>query len=142
MMIQHNETAVITDEKTTPSPGLIDIVIGLAYALREQLHDLLQLATLETRQSINCVLTMAVIAIVMAILLVSAWLALIGAALMALISIGLAPAIAMLILSAANILLAALGWVSIQRRGRALGWPATLRALKPRRSPDREDAAA
>ncbi len=140
MTIQHDESPVVSDEKTTPSPGLIDNMIGLTYALREQLHDLLQLAVLETRQSISSVLMMAVIAIIMAILLVSAWLALIGAVIIVLISIGLAPAVAMLILSAANILLAAIGWVLIQRRGRSLGWPATLRTLKPRKSPDREGA--
>jgi hypothetical protein len=113
------------------APGVIDGVIVLTRELRELLHDQLELAVLETRLCLDGVIRMVVIAVVTAVLLVSTWLALIGAGLLALIGIGLTPAIALALLAAANLLLALCGWFLIRHTGSNLGWPATLRLLKP-----------
>jgi hypothetical protein len=123
-----------TNDSAAPSSDMARSVIGLTHELRDLAHDQLQLATLETRLTVTSVLTMSVIAIVMAVLLVSAWLALAGAALFGLINLGLAPSIAMLWLVPANLLLTYICWIMIQRRSERLGWPATLRSLKARQS--------
>jgi hypothetical protein len=133
------QTAPMEPNNTiTPSSGLAQGVIGLTHELRDLAHDQLELATLETRLTVNSVLTMAVIAIVMAVLFVSAWLALAGAALLGLIDLGLAPSVAMLVLVPANLLLTYVGWIMIRRRSEKLGWPATLRSLGAPR-PDGEN---
>jgi hypothetical protein len=111
---------------------VIDGVIVLTQELRELLHDQLELVVLETRLCLDGVIRMVVIAIVTAVLLASSWLALIGAGLLVLIGIGLAPAPALALLAAANLLLALCGWLLVRHTGSNLGWPATLRLLKPR----------
>jgi hypothetical protein len=110
---------------------VIEVVLALSHELRGLVHDQLQLAALETRLLLRNVLTMVVIAIFSAIVLVSAWLALIGAAIFGLISIGIAPIGAMLLAAAANLLLALACWMLIRCRSNRLGWPATLRTLAP-----------
>jgi len=110
----------------------------LAHELRALALDHIELATLETRLSVRTLLQMAVIAIITAIVLVSAWLALVGSAALGLIAIGLSPAIAMLLLAAANLLLALAGWLRIRYVSQWLGWPATQRALKSASGAERE----
>ena len=135
--VQDSPPGMTTDPPAS-SPGLTDDVIRLSNELRELAHDQLELAILETRLCVNSVLTMAIIAIVTAVLLVSTWLALVGAAILGLVSIGLAPTIAMLVLAAANLVLTLLGWLMLRRKSGSLGWPATLRTLKPRPTAARE----
>jgi hypothetical protein len=83
---------------------------------------------------------MAIVAIVTAIVLVSAWLALVGSMVLGLIGIGLVPAVAMLLLATANVLLAVAGWLWIRRGALSLGWPATLRLIKPPPAAERKGA--
>lgn len=103
----------------------------LTQELRALAHDHIELATLETRLAFLSALKMAIVAIVSAIALVGVWLALMGAAALALISLGLAPVLAMLLVAAANLLLAFVGWLYVRKKSRSLGWPATQRAIKP-----------
>lgn len=133
---------VMTSAPPASSPGLTEDVIRLSNELRELAHDQLELATLETRLYVNNVLTMAIIAIVTAVLLVSTWLAVVGAAVLGLVSVGLAPTVAMLLIAAANLVLTLLGWFMLRRKSGGLGWPATLRTLKPRATPAREDVSS
>lgn len=119
-----------TDE--LPAPGLIAVLVELSYELRALARDHLELVALETRLLLRKVLTMAVIAIFGALILSSAWLALIAAAGIALIGAGIAPAVAMLLLAAANLLVAFGCWMLIRRQSNRLGWPATGRALASR----------
>jgi hypothetical protein len=111
------------------APDLVEETFRLAQAVRAIAHDHVQLAVLETRHSINALLTMAAVAIAMAVLIVSAWLALLGAAVLALNSLGLSPALALLALATGNLLLLPVGYLVIRHKGTALGWPASLRAL-------------
>lgn len=103
----------------------------LFHELRELAHDHLALATLEARLSVTTLLRMVVIAIGTALVLVSAWLGLIGAAALALIGSGLAPVAAMLLVAMVNLLLAVAGWLLTRHISRWLGWPATLRSIRP-----------
>lgn len=132
MELKQDSPPVMTTAPPASSPGLTEEVVRLSNEVRELVHDQIELATLETRLVVSTVLSMAVIAIVSAVLLVSTWLALVGAGLLALVSIGLAPTFAMLLMAAANLILALLGWMMLRRRNATLGWPATLRMLKPR----------
>lgn len=121
----------MASDTTSPSPGALHAdMTRLVSEFRELAHDHLELATLETRLSVITVVRMAIIAIVTALVLVSAWLALVGAAVLGLISIGVAPALAMLVLAAANLLVGFVGWLRIRRLSNWLGWPATRRAIK------------
>ncbi|MCP1676944.1 hypothetical protein J2T57_004118 [Natronocella acetinitrilica] len=124
------------------SPESLNESIGrVTHELRELAHDYLELAVLETRLSFRSALTMVITAIVVAFVLAGAWMALMGSAVLALISIGLAPAFAMLVLAAANLLLALLGWLLIRHKSRSLGWPATQRALKPQPPVERTEVS-
>jgi hypothetical protein len=130
----------MASDTASPSPGLLDESLRVAHALRDLAHDYLDLAALETRLSVNTALTMAIIAIVTAVVLASAWMALVGSAALGLIGTGLAPPFAMLLLAGANLLLAFVGWLAIRRKSRSLGWPATQRAIKPRPLAERQGA--
>ena len=119
-------------DTASPSPErLATDMIRLAHELRALAHDHLELAALETRLSVITALRMAIVAAATAIVLVSAWLALVGSAALGLIGLGLAPAFAILLLAAANLLLAFVGWLFIRHMSRSLGWPATQRAIEP-----------
>ncbi len=121
----------VSDEAPSSPESLNESIGRVTCELRELAHDYLELAALETRLSVRTALTMAMTAIVVAFVLAGAWMALVGSAALALISIGLEPAFAMLLLAAANLLLALVGWLLIRHKSRSLGWPATQRALKP-----------
>lgn len=122
----------VASETASLSPGLRDANLsGFLQELRGLAHDHLELAMLETRLSINALLKMAIFSIAIALVLVSTWLALIGSIALGLISLGLEPMLAMLIVAAANLLLALLGWMYVKRLDHWLGWPATLRAISP-----------
>ena len=102
----------------------------LAHEFRELAHDHLELATLEVQLSISALLRMAITSMVSALLLASAWLALIGSAAVGLIGIGLPPVAAMLLLAVINFLLALMGWLRIRHMRHWFGFPATQRAIR------------
>lgn len=108
--------------------------------IRELAHDHIELVTLETRFSINTVLRMALVTMVSAIALVSGLLAMLGATALSLIAIGLAPALAMLLVAAVNFLLAFTFWSKVKRMSDRLGWPATQRAIRPTTAADTAQA--
>lgn len=93
------------------------------------LHGRLELAALETQQAGKSLVGMIITGVIVALLLVSAWLGLLSAAILWLIHIGLMTSLAVLLGVIVNLLLAALLYQSIQRQSRHLGWPATLRSL-------------
>ena len=131
MSYEDKDERVMASETTSSSSGSPDGDMSrLASEIRGLAHDHIELAALETRLAVSAVLRMAIIAIVTALVLVSAWLALVGSAALGLIGIGLSPALAMLCVAAVNLLLALIGWLRIKRLSHWLGWPATQRAIK------------
>ena len=123
--------------------SLLDDVKLLWHELRGLVHDQLTLAALETRSAGNSLVTMIAAGVMVAALLVSAWLGLMGAAVLWLISIGVLASIAMLLAVVANLVLALVLYDVIRRQSRHLQFPATLRSLRPvpttrLNSPDRE----
>jgi len=120
-----------SESETPPKPaGLIDDVKSLWRELVGLLHDRLELATLETKFAVQNLVGMIATGVMVAVLLVSAWLGLLGAIVLWLIHLGLMASIAILLGVLINLALAALLYRSILRQSQNLGWPATLRSLK------------
>lgn len=126
-----------TAGRTLPGPasGPLDDVILLAQDLRGLLHDQLQLVACEARLAVRSLCAMLAAAVIIGLLLVTAWLGVLGAAVLSLVSFGFAPASAMVVLAALNLLLALLAFGVVRRHSHRLGFQATLRSLKPVSAP-------
>ena len=111
--------------------GLLEDAKSLWHELRGLAHDQLTLAALETRLAGKSLVTMIAPGMMVAVLLVSAWLGLVGAVVLWLISIGVMASIAMLLAVAANLVLALILYDVIRQQSRHLQYPATLRSLRP-----------
>jgi len=114
--------------------GLWDELQGLA-------HDHLQLAALETQRAGESLVTMITAGMIVAGLLLSAWLGLMGASVLALTSRGvLASSSALLLAVAVNLGVALVLCGVIRRRSHYLRFPANTHSLQPAASefPDTE----
>lgn len=111
--------------------GLIDNIKGLWHELRVLAHDQLTLAALETKLAGKSLVTMIAAGVMVALLLISAWIGLMGAAVLWLVSIEVMASVAMLLAVAANLALAAILYVVIRQQSRRLLFPSTLRSLRP-----------
>ena len=111
--------------------GLLDEARSLWQELRGLVHDQLTLAALETKLAGKSLVTMVAAGLMVAVLLVSAWLGLLGAVVLWLISSGVVASIAMLLAVAANLVLAWVLYQVIRRQSDHLQFPATLRSLRP-----------
>ena len=113
-----------------PSTSLLEDAGTLTREYRATVHAWLDLVVLETRLAAKTVVQMVAFAMGMAVLIVGAYLSLIGAGVMALIHQGLSPTLAMLIATAINLVAAAVVFFLLRKKARSIGWPATSRALK------------
>jgi hypothetical protein len=116
-------------------PGLLHEARSIWSELRGIAHDQLQLAALETRLAGESVVRMIAAGVLIGVLLISAWLALLGAAVVVLIAAGLAPPLALLLAAAVNVAGAALLYLGVRRLARNLTFPATVRSVKPDPAP-------
>lgn len=128
----------VSDASPKPA-GLLDEVKLLGRELTGLLHDRLELAALETRYSAQTLVSMIGTGVMVAVLLVSAWLGLFGALVLWLIHLGLMASVAMLLGVVVNLVLAAFLYRSILRQSQNLGWPATLRSLQPFDTTEKND---
>lgn len=110
--------------------ALLNEAKSLWLELTGLLHDRLQLAALETQHAGKSLVGMITTGVIVGLLVVSAWLGLLSAAILWLIHIGLMVSLAILLGVMVNLLLAALLYQSIRYQSRHLGWPATLRSLQ------------
>lgn len=94
-------------------------------------YDYLQLAALETRRAGESLVAMLVAGIMLAVLLVGAWLGILAAAVLALVGQGVMAGSAILLAVAVNLLLVLFLAGVCRRKSRFLQWPALLRSLKP-----------
>jgi uncharacterized membrane protein YqjE len=131
MSFQDDPAPVAAHDPSVPPPDFGEHAASLAREFRGLLHDHLELATLETRLCIHNVLRMTVIAVFSALVLAGAWFALTGAAVFVLIGLDVAPALAMALLAAANVLVAFGGWLLLRHTSARFGWPGMQRTLKP-----------
>ena len=114
-----------------PDGGLLDDARALLRQVIGLIHDQLQLAVLETRLAGQSLVAMVAAGVMVALLLVSAWIGLIAAAIAALIGNGLSLCAAIFLGVSANLVLTLLLCAFIRRKSRHLLWSATLRSLKP-----------
>ena len=103
--LDRNEQAAATGRPPSDS-GVLDNAKSLWDELRGLAHDQLALAALETRLAGKSLVSMIVAGVMVAVLLVSAWFGLIGAAVLWLVSLGVMTSIAMLLAVAANLVFA------------------------------------
>jgi hypothetical protein len=104
----------------------------LWHDLRGLAHDHFELAVLETQRAGESLVAMVVAGMLVAGLLLSAWLALMGAALLALISHDvMATGSALLVAVSVNLLVALVLWRVIARLSHRLRFPANARSLQP-----------
>ncbi len=94
-------------------------------------HDRLQLAALETRLAGESLVTMIVAGVVVAVLVVAAWLGLVGAAILTLVGLGVGAGTALLLGVLVNLAVALALCQVIRGKSRHLLWAATLRSLRP-----------
>lgn len=110
---------------------LLEDAKALWLEFRGLVHDRMRLLALETEQAGKSLVSMIINSIMVALLLVSAWLGLLSAGVLWLIQMGLMAILAILLAVIANLVLAGILYQSIRRQSRHLGWPATLRSLRP-----------
>ena len=127
----HSAGPAAVDGAASGDSGLLDEVKSLWQELRGLAHDQLTLAALETKLAAKSLVTMIAAGAIVAVLLVSAWLGLVGAVVLWLISIGITASIAFLLAVAANLALALVLQSVIRRQSRHLQFPATLRSIRP-----------
>jgi membrane protein implicated in regulation of membrane protease activity len=109
---------------------LLDEVLALSGELRELARDQLQLVALETKLAAQSLMTMVAVAVAAGLLLVTAWLGLMGTLVWWLASLGVAIWLALIAVTVLNLLAAVVAYRVIDRRSRNLGFPATLRSLR------------
>ena len=120
--------------------GVLEDAQSLWYELRGLTLDRFRLAALETQQAVESLVTMIMAGVMVAVLLGSAWLGLVAAAVLWLVENGVVVASSAILLAiAGNLLLALILCGVIRRKSRYLQFPATLRSLKPM-PPERQDA--
>jgi len=111
--------------------SLVEEVKSLWHQLSVLAHDRLTLAALETRLAGKSLVTMIAAGVMIAGLLVSAWMGLMGVAVLWLVSIGVLASIALLLAVAANLEFALFLYAVIRLKSRYLQFPATIRSLRP-----------
>ncbi len=104
---------------------------SLQHEFRELVHDQLRLAILELRLAAHSLMAMIATAVCIAALLFTAWAGLMGALGLSLVRLGLDPALALLTVTVLTTALALLLATRIRHWSLRMGFPATLRSLKP-----------
>lgn len=114
-------------------PGLLQEAHALWSALRGVAHDRVELAALETRIAGESLARMVAAGILIGLLLLSAWLAILGAAVVGLIAAGMHPAWALLLAALLNLTGAAGLYFLVRKLARNLAFPGTVRSLRNER---------
>jgi hypothetical protein len=130
--------SIDTTPKVPPSTGNVADGVGLlenaGLLWREWsglARDRLHLAALKTKLAGQSFVTMIAAGVIGGVLLVSAWLGLVAAAILTLVDAGMIASIAMLLGVLANVVLALLMYCVIRRKSRHLRWPASIGSLGP-----------
>ena len=133
-------------EKETPEQtatrgdfSMLEDAQSLLHELRGLAHDRLLLAALEARRAGESLVSMMIAGVMIALLLGSAWLGLMAAAVLELIENGLVASSAILLAVATHLLLALILLRVVRRKSRYLQFPATLHSLQTE-PPGRRDA--
>jgi uncharacterized membrane protein YqjE len=114
------------------APGVLDDAQALWSELRGLGYDHLHLAALETQRAGESLVSMVMAAVMVAILLMGAWLGLMAATVLWVVENSLVATSSAILLAVVFNLLLALGFCSVIRRKRHyLQFPSTLRSFQP-----------
>jgi len=127
--------AEVPSDRVEHASNLLGDAALLTHELRAALHDQLRLAGHEAQLAGRSLAAIVAAAIGIGVLVASAWLGLMAAGALALIGLGVAPVVAMLIGVAFNLIALLVPYAMIRRRSLDLAFPATLRTLQPSPSP-------
>jgi hypothetical protein len=122
--------------------GVAENAAGLWRDLRGMAHDQLLLAALEAQRAGRSLVFMLAASIVLGLLLASTLLILTAALILGLIELGLAPSLSALLAALVSIAVSVALAMMIRARSRHLGFPATLRNIKPAPAPATVGSAA
>ena len=138
--IDTDSTAESAGNEWRGRPGLFQEASLLGRELRGLVHDHLSLAALETRQAGESLVCMIALGVLVAGLLLSAWLGVLAVAVLAMIESGasISPIAAIVLTVVINLLLALILGFALLRQRRRLQFPATIRSLSPDPKPDTE----
>lgn len=128
------------DTPPATGPGLMEGAGSLIRELQGVAHDYIVLAALETKRAGLSLVIMLAAGVMMAILLVSAWLGLVAAGVFGLMAAGVAPGYAILLAVLANLLLAVALYLVIRYKRHDLAFPATVRNLQPSRAREQAES--
>lgn len=109
--------------------GLLADAKRLLNEITGQVRDTFLLAALETRLAGQSLVTMIAAGVVVAVLLVTAWLGVVAAGVLSLISMGVVASLALLVAVLANLSFAFILYQVIRRKSQHLKWAATIRSL-------------
>ena len=115
-------------------PGLLASAEVLWGDLRAIAQAHLRLAALEAQRAGQCVVWILVLVILVGGLMLGAWTSTVAAMVLGLVAVGVPAVAAALLVAVLHIIAAGVVWWAIQRRVRALGFPATMRSLETRTS--------
>lgn len=114
-------------------PGLLDEARALWGELRGAAHDRVELAALETRIAGESLARMVAAGLLVGLLVLSAWLALLGAGVVVLVAAGMSTAAALLLVALVNVAAAAALVFFVRHLAHNLSFPGTVRSLKHQR---------
>jgi hypothetical protein len=109
---------------------MLEDVQSLWKELQDLTHDRLQLAALETQRAGENLVAMIVMGVMVALLLIGAWLGLMAAAVLGLVESGMVTSNAILLAVAVNLLFTLLLFGMIRRKSYFLQFPGTLRSFQ------------
>jgi hypothetical protein len=124
-----NDPTATQSDALDAATGILDASVALAHELRVTVHDQLQLVVLESERAVHSLVVMLAAQVAIGTLLVSTWLSLIGAGVLALISAGLGPTLALIVAAGMTLVGVLVPYRIIQYQRRHLRFPATLASL-------------
>ncbi|MDO9214164.1 MAG: phage holin family protein [Methylococcales bacterium] len=111
--------------------NVLDDIQLLWYELQGLIYEYLQLAVLEARRAGESLVTMIIAGVMVAVLMIGAWLGLMVAAVLMMIEQGMVASTAILLAVIVNLLIALLLCGVIRRKSHYLQFPALLGSVKP-----------
>jgi hypothetical protein len=119
-----------TAQAAWPEPGVLNDVQAVWQELRVLVHDHFKIATLEAQQAAKSLVVMIIAGLMVAIILIGAWLGLAAAGVLWLTEQGIAQSTAILIAVGASLLLALVLCAVIRHYSHYLKFTALLRSLQ------------
>lgn len=110
--------------------SLLDDAKAIWVDIAGLLQDRVELAVLETQQAGKGLVKILVAGVIIALLLTTAWLGLVGAVILWFVHLGLMVSWAIMLGVLVNLFVAVLLYLLIQNQIHHLGWPATMRSLR------------